>query len=288
MSPKRIGVALGITTALASGAYVFIYLYRWEWNRALIAGMFFVAAEIALLAVAVLDRLKRLDGRLNDIERQLVAPDRALARIQETAPPARRHFAWLTDMEGTGVFVPVLMGAGIVISGIAWAVEKIAHKTARPVLEQRLAGRLAPISLPGPGGDVAALPPPRAFRPMRAAGWLLMVAILVVGLVTLADATQNRPDDLSAGSSTTIAFDVYTNQGMDSLTAAQQLWQACSGTIPSRVQTRSFRATTDGSITVDVRPALGVYGERRLRGCLEDAMLDNIQAAVRTVDHSRP
>ena len=30
------------------GAYVFVYLYRWEWNRALFAGVLFVAAEVAL------------------------------------------------------------------------------------------------------------------------------------------------------------------------------------------------------------------------------------------------
>jgi hypothetical protein len=47
MTPKRIAIALGVATALGSGAYIFIYLYRWEWNRALIAGMIFIAAEIA-------------------------------------------------------------------------------------------------------------------------------------------------------------------------------------------------------------------------------------------------
>jgi hypothetical protein len=284
MTPKRIAIGLGVVTALGSGAYVFIYLYRWEWNRALIAGLIFVAAEIALLGVAILDRLKRLDGRLDGIERDITT-NQTLARIQESAPQGRKHFAWLTDYDRTGVFVPVLMGAGIVISGIAWAVEKLAHKTARPVLEQRLAERLAPISLQD-SGSAAVQPARRGSVPVRIAGALLLVVAVSAGLVTLANATQNRPDELTAGSSTAVSFEVYTNGNVDSLSAAQRLWQACSGTIPSSVETKSIRASTDGSAVVRVRPALGVYTERRLRGCLEDALLDNIQAAVRSFDHS--
>lgn len=46
----------------ASGAYVFVYLYRREWNRAIIAGTFFLATEVALLGSAVLTRLRALDA----------------------------------------------------------------------------------------------------------------------------------------------------------------------------------------------------------------------------------
>ena len=38
---------------VASGGYVLVYLYRWEWNRALMAGVFFLAAEIALVGAAL-------------------------------------------------------------------------------------------------------------------------------------------------------------------------------------------------------------------------------------------
>ena len=41
--------------------------------------------------------------------------------------------------------------AGVVLSAIAWMLERVARSTATPVLETRLARRLAPLSLP-PGG----------------------------------------------------------------------------------------------------------------------------------------
>ena len=50
----------------ASGAYVFVYLYRWEWNRALVSGVIFLAAEIALLGALILDRVARLGRRLDE------------------------------------------------------------------------------------------------------------------------------------------------------------------------------------------------------------------------------
>ncbi len=74
---------------------------------------------------------------------------RVLGRVRQTAPRARDRFAWMRPQSsGFSVFVPVLMGAGFVLSGLAWLVERLAHSTARPVLEDRLATRLAVVSLP--------------------------------------------------------------------------------------------------------------------------------------------
>lgn len=132
---------------VASGAYIGVYLYRWEWNRALIAGMFFLIAEVGLGLALILARLGRIEERVG-------APrsEEMLGRIRETAPPARDHFEWLSDGGGRmGVFVPILMGAGVVASGLAWVVERLARSTARPVLERGLAARLAPLAWPRDG-----------------------------------------------------------------------------------------------------------------------------------------
>lgn len=115
MSSKRIAYAVLTVVLAASGTYLFVYLYRWEWNRTLIAGIFFVAAEIALVGAAILERLKKMESR---IESRVAEPP-ALAHIQETAPEPKAGFKWLTRTGGTNVFVPVLMGAGFVVSGIA-------------------------------------------------------------------------------------------------------------------------------------------------------------------------
>jgi hypothetical protein len=45
-------VASALFVMLISAWYVFVYLYRWEWNRAIVAGIIFLAAEVGLLGAA--------------------------------------------------------------------------------------------------------------------------------------------------------------------------------------------------------------------------------------------
>ena len=146
MRPGRVAGFLGGSMLFFTALYFFVYLWRWEWNRALIAGVLFIATEVAMGCAIVLSRLRRIDDRLQ-------APDPAvLARIRETAPPARDHFEWLSPKSGRlGVFVPVLIGMGVVASGLAWLVERLARATAGPVLERGLAARLAPLAWPAGG-----------------------------------------------------------------------------------------------------------------------------------------
>jgi hypothetical protein len=147
MRAGRIASLFGVVVMGATALYFFVYLWRWEWNRALIAGVLFVAAEVAMLAVAVLGRIRRLSDH---VDQRLDA--RVLARIQESAPPARDHFAWLSPTTGrTNVFVPVLMGMGVVMSALAWLVERLARATAAPVMERGLAARMGPLGWPSGG-----------------------------------------------------------------------------------------------------------------------------------------
>ncbi len=158
MRANRLPSLLGVVVLLSTGLYFFVYLWRWEWNRALIAGLLFVATEVAMATATVLDRLRGLGDRLT-------APDPAvLARIRDSAPPPHDHFEWLSPKSGRlGVFVPVLIGMGVVASGLAWLVERLARATAGPALERGLAARLAPLAwpkeglLPGPDDDALAL-----------------------------------------------------------------------------------------------------------------------------------
>ena len=146
MRPGRLAGVLGGGMLFFTALYFFVYLWRWEWNRALIAGVLFVATEVAMASATVLSRLRRMEDRLR-------APDPAvLARIRETAPPARDHFEWLSPRSGRlGVFVPVLIGMGVVASGLAWLVERLARATAGPALERGLAARLSALAWPAGG-----------------------------------------------------------------------------------------------------------------------------------------
>ncbi len=146
MRPGRIAGLLGVVVMLATALYFFVYLWRWEWNRALIAGVLFIATEVAMATATVLNRLRGVTDKL-------AAPDPSvLARIRESAPPPRDHFEWLSPKSGQmGVFVPVLIGMGVVASGLAWLVERLARVTAGPVLERGLAGRLGALAWPSGG-----------------------------------------------------------------------------------------------------------------------------------------
>jgi hypothetical protein len=150
MITKLIRALLGGVTLAASGAYMFIYLYRWEWNRALISAAIFIAAEVAVLASLLASRLRVMSNRLEAIENRPAPPALRLERIRETAPPPRTNFAWLKPHQ-TNVFVPVLMGAGVVLSGVAWLVERVARATVTPVAERGLAQQLDGLALPSQG-----------------------------------------------------------------------------------------------------------------------------------------
>jgi hypothetical protein len=150
MNTRKLATLIAATTMAATGGYVFIYLARWEWNRALVSAAIFLAAELGLVALMLTARLQR-------VEQALAAPTGSDPRIRrhlrDAATPATDEvrFDWLVQPDRTGVFVPVLMGAGVVLSAVAWVVERIARATVGPVAERSLSRRLGPLELP-PGG----------------------------------------------------------------------------------------------------------------------------------------
>lgn len=148
MRPQRLLVVLVATVTLSvSGSYVFVYLYRWEWNRALISGTIFLAAEVAIVGWALNSRITALGQRLDEDRSRRIAGH--LADARDTPSTA---FDWLSPKsQRTNVFVPILMGAGLVLSGLAWLVEWIGRNTAGRAHDQRLAVGLSRLA-PPPGG----------------------------------------------------------------------------------------------------------------------------------------
>jgi hypothetical protein len=160
-TPRRIGLAALLIVLVAAGWYVFVYLHRWEWNRALVSGIIFLAAEVALLGALVLDRLEKLGRRLARLDHGPHG-ERVLLRLREHAPSPARPFAWMEPRQ-TNVFVPVLLGAGVVLSALAWVVDKVARLTAVPTMERGLARELATLQ-PAPDGLLGE-PPTDPFAP---------------------------------------------------------------------------------------------------------------------------
>jgi hypothetical protein len=149
MNARKIGILGVIGTMIASGAYVFVYLYRWEWNRAQVSAAIFIAAEVGLVGWLLADRLRRVERRL-DVN-TADAQQRRLQAIRGSAPPPRVGFAWLARPDQMNVFIPVLLGAGALMSGVAWVVERLSRATAGRAAEHGLARRLGGLELPADG-----------------------------------------------------------------------------------------------------------------------------------------
>ncbi|HET9443698.1 MAG TPA: hypothetical protein VFO65_10265, partial [Acidimicrobiales bacterium] len=271
----------------ATGIYLFVYLVRWEWHRALVAGVLFVAAELALTAAAVLDRLHSINEALRKGASTSAAagPD-PLARLRETAPEPRANFEWLSPRGGEmPVFVPLLLGAGVVLSGVAWVVERLARATATPVLERGLAARLVPLTLPV--GTLAGAPPPAAVRRRslvpHAMATAAAVGVVTIGLDAMADATQTRPDPVRHGTTSSVMVTVDPGSARAPLTATRALWGACTTQLGGGFRVLGMTEVAPGAVQVLVSPEIGKYAERRLRGCINDATTDRIRATVQSV-----
>ena len=148
MIARRIAWLIAILTLFASGTYVFVYLYRWEWNRALTAGIIFLATEVAVVGALILDRLHRPRDAAHALRRRRRTGRRWRPAASARLRP-RDHFAWLAESSSRmSVFIPVLLGAGILLSAMAWLVERISRAAARPGLEWRMPEEIDALALP--------------------------------------------------------------------------------------------------------------------------------------------
>ena len=143
---KIIAWLAGIGTLLAAALYMIVSLSRWEWNRALFFGLIVLIAEVGLATGLVLRRLARLEHVSSRV-------DPAVANIiREARPPSPDRFAWLRESnQNLNVFITFLIGGGVMLSGIAWVVDRVASKSSSPAGEERLGRQLNPISYPSGG-----------------------------------------------------------------------------------------------------------------------------------------
>ncbi len=156
---RKIAWVAAVVTLVSSGSYIFVYLYRWEWHRALIVAVLFIGAEVATAAALVYRRVgalqRRLEERWEGDGEPRTTPDAAVVDILRASAPRRNHFAWLDPRDGrAGVFIPVLLGSGVIVSALAWLVERIAGGAAEPTATRRLGRELSSIAFPA-GGFVA-------------------------------------------------------------------------------------------------------------------------------------
>jgi hypothetical protein len=286
-----------------AGLYTLVYLARWEWNRAIISGLFFVAAEVIVVGLAILRRLHRIEERLASAPPGAVDPaaeERALVHLRTADVDRPNPFAWLGP-DRTAVFVPILLGAGVIMSAVAYVVERVARSTAVPAMDRRLARRLATIAPPATllTGEAAPAAAPAAERPgssRRATGWwaagaVVLAAATWAGIDALGDATQTRPGGARPAVSV-LELEVHQpgpDVRREPVVAADLLWSGCRSTLRARAATdASLTPTGPGTVVLRLVPGINGMETRRFVGCLQDAAVDRIQGRVLTIRHEGP
>lgn len=143
---KKVSWLALVATLFGAGGYAGVYLYRWEWTRAQLSGLVFVAAEVALVGATVMRKLRQLDERIDHRE-QRVDPV-VLDRLRQTRA-AKDRFGWLDEtLTRTNVFITFVVSGGLVLSGAAWVIDKVAGQTVNASRERRLAASLSSVALP--------------------------------------------------------------------------------------------------------------------------------------------
>jgi hypothetical protein len=145
---RKLMILVLVVTLIVAGLLAGQALYAWEWSRAVWMTTGFVAVEVALVGVLVLGRLKDLVARIDSDEQR----DPVRHRLVESRPAAPDRFAWLQESMGrTNVFVTMIIGGGVIVSGVLWIIDQIARRTVTTTREGRLADDLHSIAPPRDG-----------------------------------------------------------------------------------------------------------------------------------------
>lgn len=144
---KKLVWLFALGTLLAAGVYSVISLNRWEWSRALYFGLVVLVAEVGLATGLVLRKL--------DEQAEADAGERDEVRdILRSSRVSRHRFQWLSPehvTSRTNVFITMVVSGGILLSGLAWLLDKVAANTTTSLQEGRLAGDLTKIAYPSDG-----------------------------------------------------------------------------------------------------------------------------------------
>ena len=280
---------------LATGGYLVVYLARWEWQRSLMAGQLLLVCLIVLVAVAGAHRLRSLERRIGELAEGRAgsgarAADPSGPRPVEPAGDEAPRFRWLeAETYSYKVFIPVLLGAGIIVSGLAALVERAASALGRGQATSR-ARVPESLALP-PGGVLAGAPetaPDGRGLKVRLLGGGIMLLLGGFAVVELADHTQDRPDPPMREAVSTLIIQAQTHGRTGAATTdplATRLWEYCRGSTRPYLQGGGLVPLGGQRYALVVQPALGEHAMRRLRGCLEDAVVDHGRFSVVSVRH---
>lgn len=142
---KVVAWLVGVATLVMALVYTGLSLYRWEWNRALFFAVVALGAEVILASAVILRKLTSLRSELGE-----VSNTRRLLR--DNRPPHPKRFQWLEEsVKRTNVFITFMVGGGLLLSGAAWVLDRVASASSGAGVEKGLAEDLQRITYPAGG-----------------------------------------------------------------------------------------------------------------------------------------
>jgi hypothetical protein len=232
-------------------------------------------------------RLLRIERRLDALVLAVQEPGRMAAGTSTAAPDGepRPDFPWLDTSttpyalgglafgalaivaaEGPerSVFIPVFLAAGLVISAVAGAVERIA------AMRQRARASSVTAALPKATQVLAS-----RSRGVQVALPVLLVALSAMTVGGIYWTTHYWGKPIGAGV-TTLVVDVEKKGGpsLDELGVVETVGRYCTMNTGIGIEYRTVRAGLDGSFLLRVSPLLDEDARRRFTGCIEDAVLE--------------
>lgn len=286
---RAIGLTLASVVLAVSGLYVIVDLARWEWNRAMLSALVFVAALVVIVAMVVMRQIRRLDERVTAIgERRR---ETEIVRRSLDGPSrgrAAHRFHWLeTPPDRLGVFIPVLLGAGVIVSFLTYVIERIAGAVASTTVD-RITVRELRTDLPLGDGLIEDSGSQSAQRTLRPASLVVVgvvsVILSVILVVALRELTQTRPGEVTTPGRSTIVVGIEQRRTADPPdVVAGGLWGACRSRLPGGIAVVSIASTGPDEATIVIDHSLGRTGRLRIVGCLEDHTMDLVRAEVRQV-----
>jgi hypothetical protein len=284
---RAVGFVLATVILAVSGIYVVVDLARWEWNRAVISALVMIAALIVVVAMMLFRQLHQIEQRMDALERARGGRTETLGALRSTNDAtASRHFRWLErPPDGLGVFIPVLLGAGVLLSLAAYVVERVAGLFAASTLDPRTASKLA-ADLPLGEGlprieqlDPMTRPPAR-HRAATMTALVLALALSLAAVGVLRELTQTRPKAVTAAGTTSLVIDIDQRRQVPLPTVAEALWGSCRSRLPGDVQLTSITQLDDERVQIEIDRSLGQTGRVRMIGCFEDHIIDLVRAEV--------
>lgn len=270
---------LALTAVLVvAGAHAVYYLLNWEWNRAALASTAFVAALVLAATTLLLGRLARVERRLDLVlAAHEAAPPTAIdPAASDVGAEPRPDFPWLAGAPALvlgvlavapepaardAVFIPVFLAAGLVVSALAAAIERVAAF---------VQGRRVPADRHVVARQLIRQQPRWTLWVVPAVG--AVVITLTVGGLYLGAHYWSRP--IGPGVTTMTVEVDSRGPTAEPREVVETLGRFCALDTGTGIAVVDVAPGPTGSTLLRLEPLLDDDAQKRYIGCLEDATLE--------------